>query len=99
MGSINEPELNYCHISCKWCTSLQHDDLALFDEFSEKLDYLGILPANIYFSAKNRKLRLSFAKSMINNPEMYWNNVLFADESEFNIFDSDGRITVWSRKK
>lgn len=35
---------------------------------------------------------------MINNPEMYWNHVLFVDESKFNIFGSDGRIIVWRRK-
>ncbi|GBN19544.1 Transposable element Tc1 transposase [Araneus ventricosus] len=51
-----------------------------------------------FVSAKNRKLRLSFAKSMLNKPEAYWNNVLFVDESKFNIFGSNGRIMVWRRK-
>ncbi|GBN21028.1 Transposable element Tc1 transposase [Araneus ventricosus] len=51
-----------------------------------------------FVSVKNRKLRLSFAKSMLNNLETYWNNVLFVDESKFNIFGSDGRIMVWRRK-
>ena len=51
-----------------------------------------------FVSAKNRKLRLSFTKLMINKPKKYWNNVLFADESKFNIFGSGGRITVWRRK-
>ncbi|GBO11977.1 hypothetical protein AVEN_225460-1 [Araneus ventricosus] len=35
---------------------------------------------------------------MLNKPETYWNNVLFADESKFNIFGSDRRIMVWRRK-
>ncbi|GBM94156.1 Transposable element Tc1 transposase [Araneus ventricosus] len=35
---------------------------------------------------------------MLNKPETYWNNVLFADESKLNIFGSDGRILVWRRK-
>ncbi|GBO27609.1 Transposable element Tc1 transposase [Araneus ventricosus] len=35
---------------------------------------------------------------MLNKPETYWNNVLFADESKFNIFGSDGRIMVWRRR-
>ncbi|GBM71348.1 Transposable element Tc1 transposase [Araneus ventricosus] len=35
---------------------------------------------------------------MLNKPEMYWNNVLFADESKINIFGSDGRIMVWREK-
>ena len=43
-------------------------------------------------------LRLSFAKSMTNKLEKYWNNVLFASKSKFNIFDSDDRITLWRRK-
>ncbi|GBO16793.1 Transposable element Tc1 transposase [Araneus ventricosus] len=51
-----------------------------------------------FVSARNRKLRLSYAKSMLNKPETYWNNVLFADEIKFNIFGSVGRIMVWRRK-
>ncbi|GBL80687.1 Transposable element Tc1 transposase [Araneus ventricosus] len=35
---------------------------------------------------------------MLNKPEMYWNNVLFADENKINIFGSDRRIMVWRRK-
>ena len=65
--------------------------LKLFDEFSEKLDSAR---KKIFVSAKNRKLRLSFAKSMINKPETYWNNVPFVDGSKFNISGSDDRITV-----
>ena len=53
----------------------------------------------IFINAKDRKLILSFAKSMINKPETYRNNVLFADESKFNIFGFDGRITVGRKKK
>ncbi|GBL95587.1 Transposable element Tc1 transposase [Araneus ventricosus] len=51
-----------------------------------------------FVSAKSRKLRLSFAKSMLNKLETHWNNVLFADENKFNIFSSDRRIKVWRRK-
>ncbi|GBO28127.1 hypothetical protein AVEN_18901-1 [Araneus ventricosus] len=35
---------------------------------------------------------------MLNKPETYCNNVLFAYESKFNIFGSDGRIMEWRRK-
>ena len=73
--------------------------LKLFDEFSGKLDYMGVQPIKKFFvTAKHRKLRLTFAKSVLNKLEMYWNNVLFADESKFNIFVFDGKITVWRRK-
>ncbi|GBM33312.1 hypothetical protein AVEN_101640-1 [Araneus ventricosus] len=51
-----------------------------------------------FVSAKNRKLSLSFAKPMLNKPETYRNNDLFADESKFKIFCSYGRIMVWRRK-
>ncbi|GBM49212.1 hypothetical protein AVEN_65742-1 [Araneus ventricosus] len=47
-----------------------------------------------FVSAKNRKLMFPFAKSMLNKSKRYWNNVLFADESKYNIFGSDGRIMV-----
>ena len=48
--------------------------LKLFDEFSEKLDYMGVTPVTFFFvRAKNKKLRLSFAKSMINKHETYRN--------------------------
>ncbi|GBN89837.1 hypothetical protein AVEN_113313-1 [Araneus ventricosus] len=51
-----------------------------------------------FVSAKNRKLMLSFTKSMLNKPKTYWNNVLFEDKRKYNIFGSDGRIMVWRRK-
>ena len=74
--------------------------LKLFDEFSEKLDYMSTLTVKFFFvNEKNRKLKLSFAKLMTNNPETYWNNVVFAHENKFNIFGSDGRITAWRKKK
>ena len=50
----------------------------------------------LFVSAKKWKRRLSFAKSMINKPETYWNNVLFAaDENKFNVFGFDG---CWNEK-
>ena len=63
------------------------------------MDYMGVLPEKKEFvSSKNRKLRLSFAKSIINKPETHWRNVLFAGENKFNVFGPDGKITVWRRK-
>ena len=51
-----------------------------------------------FVSAKNKKLRLSLWKSMKIKLKMYWNNVLFADESKFKIFGFDGHIIVWRIK-
>ena len=36
---------------------------------------------------------------MINKPQTHWNNVLFANRSDFNIFGSYNRIIVWRRKE
>ena len=59
---------------------------------------MDILPVeNFFIRAKNRKIRISFAKSMINKTETYQNNVLFADESKINIFNTDDSIIVWRR--
>ncbi|GFS73230.1 transposable element Tcb2 transposase [Trichonephila clavipes] len=30
-------------------------------------------------------------------PQQFWNEVIFSDESKFNIFGSDGRRMVWSK--
>ena len=57
-----------------------------------------LLVRKIVVSVINRKLRFSFAKSMINKPEMCWKNVLFQDKSIFNIFGSGCRIIAWRRK-
>ncbi|GFT37335.1 transposable element Tc1 transposase [Trichonephila clavipes] len=46
---------------------------------------------------RNRVKRLKFAKEHILKPLQFWNEVIFSDESKFNIFGSDGRRMV-SRK-
>ncbi|GFW16847.1 transposable element Tc1 transposase [Trichonephila clavipes] len=46
---------------------------------------------------RNRVKRLKFAKEHILKPRQFWNEVIFSDESKFNIFGSDGRRMV-SRK-
>ena len=65
-------------------------------ELNEK--FSASISREIFVSAKKRNLRLPVAKSIINKPETYWNNVLFADKSKFNIFGSDGCTIVWRRK-
>ncbi|CAH2108158.1 unnamed protein product [Euphydryas editha] len=47
----------------------------------------------------NREKRLEFAKTYQNKDREFWNKVIFSDESKFNIFGSDGRRTVWRKKK
>ncbi|GFV57606.1 transposable element Tc1 transposase [Trichonephila clavipes] len=46
---------------------------------------------------RNRLKRLEFAKEYINKPIDFWKNVIFSDESKFNIFKSDGRKLVWRK--
>lgn len=48
-------------------------------------------------SKANQKKRLEFAKSYKDKPTDFWTNVVFSDESKFNIFQSDGRIRVWRK--
>ncbi|GFT82352.1 transposable element Tc1 transposase [Trichonephila clavipes] len=46
---------------------------------------------------RNRVKRLKFAEEHILKPQQFSNEVIFSDESKFNIFGSDGRRMV-SRK-
>lgn len=41
--------------------------------------------------------RYKVAKEYITNNDEWYNNVIFDDESKFNIYDSDGRIRVWRK--
>lgn len=48
-------------------------------------------------SKVNQKKRLAYAMEYLRMPSDFWENVLFSDESKFNIFQSDGRQTVWRK--
>jgi transposase len=48
-----------------------------------------------HLSIKNIRKRLQFAKEYHSKPKDYWNQVIFSDESKFNISGSDGRVIVW----
>lgn len=50
-----------------------------------------------YINERNRKRRLVFAKTCIHYDKKYWEHVIFADESKFNVFGSDGRAMVWRK--
>ena len=43
--------------------------------------------------------RRKFADSHKNKTDEFWKNVVFSDESKFNIFGSDGHAKVWRKKK
>ncbi|KAH8270914.1 hypothetical protein KR026_004632 [Drosophila bipectinata] len=50
-----------------------------------------------FISKKNMIERVKFVKEMEVHPGTFWNDVIFADESKFNLFGSDGRKYVWRR--
>lgn len=43
----------------------------------------------------NREKRVTYAKTMMKMPFDYWKQVLWSDESKFNMFRSDGKTMVW----
>ena len=50
-----------------------------------------------YVNERNRRKRLKFAKEFISKEEKWWKDVIFADESKFNVFGSNGRTMVWRK--
>lgn len=50
-----------------------------------------------YISKINKAKRLQFAKNHINKDISFWNDVIFTDESKFNLYCSDGRTYVWRK--
>jgi Transposase/DDE superfamily endonuclease len=47
-----------------------------------------------FISAKNRKVRLQWAKDHLNWTKEDWKKILWSDESKFNLFGSDGQKYV-----
>ena len=45
----------------------------------------------------NRKLRIEFAVNHLKKDESWWNDVIFLDETKFNLFGTDGRVMVWRK--
>lgn len=63
-----------------------------------KNDFYGRVPRKKPFiSPKNRLCRLKFAQGHVSRDEDFWNTVIFADESKFNLFGSDGNAYVWRK--
>ncbi|KAJ4439569.1 hypothetical protein ANN_07696 [Periplaneta americana] len=44
------------------------------------------------------RMRLQFAREHVHKEENWWDVVMFADESKFNVFGSDGQQYVWYKK-
>ena len=51
-----------------------------------------------YINEINRRRRLQFAREHVDKEKSWWDNVIFADESKFNVFGSDGQQYVWRKK-
>ncbi|GFV64646.1 HTH_Tnp_Tc3_2 domain-containing protein [Trichonephila clavipes] len=63
-----------------------------------KLKYHGKVPQRKpYISKANRQTRLTFAKMYVRQPTEYWEDVIFVDESKYNIFGSDSKQKVWRK--
>ena len=54
-----------------------------------------VTPKKPYVNKVNRGTSLEYAKMYREKPLGYWNNVLWTDESKFNLFGSDGKVLVW----
>ena len=52
-----------------------------------------------YFNKANRGKRLEYVRTYREKPLGFWNNVIWLDESKFNLFGSDGKVMVWRSTK
>lgn len=50
-----------------------------------------------FINPKNRQIRLEFVQEHEKKDFEFWKTVIFADESKFNMFGSDGPSKVWRR--
>ena len=50
-----------------------------------------------FISKINQAKRLKFAKEYVSKDNTFWEQVIFSDESKFNIFGSDGPRYVWRK--
>jgi len=52
-----------------------------------------------YISEVNKTKRYQFALKHIGLADNFWNQVIFSDESKFNLFGSDGKCKVWRKPR
>ena len=48
-----------------------------------------------YVNKIYRGKRLEYARIHRDKPFGYWNDVIWSDESKFNLFGSDGKVMIW----
>ena len=52
-----------------------------------------------YLNKANREKRLEYARTYREKPLGFWNNVIWSDESKFNLFGSDAKVMDWRSTK
>ena len=52
-----------------------------------------------YLNKANRGKRLEYARTYREKSLGFWNNVIWSDESKFNLFVSDGKVMIWRSTK
>ena len=51
-----------------------------------------------FVNEANRKKKVNYAREFVLKEDTWRNDVIFSDESTFNIFSSDGRRIIWRKK-
>ena len=62
------------------------------DTIRKQTHEVGRVAPNPYVNKINRGKRFKSAKEMLEKSVDFWKNVVWPDESKFNIFDSDGKV-------
>ena len=57
--------------------------------------YDRVARKNPYVNKINRGKRFEYARIHRDKPLGYWNDVIWSDESKFNLFGLDGKVMVW----
>ena len=52
-----------------------------------------------YLNKANSGKRFEYARTYREKSLAFWNNVIWSDESKFNLFGSDGKVMVWRSTK
>ena len=52
-----------------------------------------------YVNMKSRRNRINYTKEMLQKPAGFWDTVVWSDESQFNLFGSDGKMVWGSRNE